>query len=144
MNITNYAVIYAAIIATSALVWNILRERRKVKVKLEFNFLATDPSGETGEMVQVGFTVINDSRYPTYVERVGFVFSDGFEYGYHHSTFKVDRCVGPAMSTTVWVDTESIKSNSEGRIVKFGFVQDATLKTYKKTMPKWVAKAMIR
>jgi len=142
MDITDYAAIYAVIIATSALVWNILREWRKVKVKLEFNLLPTDQSGETGEIIQVGFTVINDSRYPAYVERVGFAFSDGFEYGYDHSTFKVDRCVRPGMSTTVWVDTKSIKSHSEGRIIRFGFVQDATFKTYRKTIPKWVAKAI--
>ncbi|MDH5696879.1 MAG: hypothetical protein OEZ00_09845 [Dehalococcoidia bacterium] len=132
MEIMAYVAIYAAVVATSALVWNIWRERRAIKVKLQFNWQPRDPDYETGEIVQIGFLVVNDGRYPVYIERVGVISSDGDTYSYHHSVFKVDRCVKPGVSSTFWMDVEAIKNNLKGKTIKYGFVEDATMKKYKK------------
>ena len=125
MEVTSYTAIYAAIVATSALVWNIWREQRKVKVKLEFNWQPFSPDGETTdgmnfEIVQIGFTVVNDSRYPAYIESVGVVSSDGKEYVYDHSMFVVDRCVQPGMNQTYWMRGEDYEKNRKGKSIKFG------------------------
>lgn len=143
MSITDYAAIYAAIVATSALVWNILREQRKVKVRLALNWQPTSPNDEIGEIVQIGFIVINNSRYPVYIESVGVVFTNGGNYSWDHSTFVVDRCVRPGMKETYWKDYEDFKKYHNGETIKFGYVEDATLKVYKARMPKKLVKEII-
>jgi hypothetical protein len=100
---------YAAIVATAALIWNIFRERRRVKIKLEFNWIPYDSSLGPGEIEQIGFTVINDSRYPAYLESAGVIFSDGEAFTIHSSIFPIDSRIQPGMHATYWMKSELFK-----------------------------------
>ena len=135
--------VIASLPGIAALVWNIWRERRKVKVKLDFGWMPYDTNGEEVERFEITFIVINDGRHPVYIERVGIVCSDDFEYSHHYSLFGVDRCIQPGANWTYVMYANFIKKHVEGRNIKFGIVEDATSKIYKKSIPKWAAKQLI-
>ena len=65
--------IYAGAAATTALVWNILRERHNIIVRVRYAYGTGYFSG--GEMVAI--EVINNGRRPINIQEVGFVLSDG-------------------------------------------------------------------
>ena len=64
---------YGAIVATIALVWNILRERHNVTVRVRYAHGVGVFSG--GEMVAI--EVINNGHHPINIQEIGFWLSDG-------------------------------------------------------------------
>jgi len=146
MGIIEYSVIYAAIVATSTLIWNIIRERRKVEFKIAFNY---QPSGmfwpdeegfdDSWELTQIGVTVVNNSRYPAYLQEAGVIFSDGSKCSYHHSDFAVDNRIDPGLNKTYWFDFERYDEYIRGKFLKFGYIIDGTLNISKKRIPKKIA-----
>lgn len=63
---------YAAIVATAALIWNILRERRKVKIKVMYAMGVGSLEGS--EMISI--EVINKGPHDIKIEEYGFLCSD--------------------------------------------------------------------
>ena len=64
---------YAAVVATSALVWNIIRERRNVTIKVRYAY----GIGYLKDSEMVAIEVINNGRHPINIQEVGFWLSDG-------------------------------------------------------------------
>jgi len=65
--------IYGSIVATCALIWNIIREKRKIVVRIRYAFSPGLFSGS--EMLAI--EVINKGRYPINIQEIGFFLSDG-------------------------------------------------------------------
>ena len=64
--------IYASIVATCALVWNIIKEKHNVTVRVKY-------ACGTGMLVgreMVSIEIINNGRHPINIQEVGFVCSD--------------------------------------------------------------------
>lgn len=76
MDISNWIALgvggYAAIVATAALIWNILRERRKIKVKIKYALGFGVLSGQ--EMVAI--EVVNNGVRDINIQEHGFLCSD--------------------------------------------------------------------
>ena len=64
---------YAAVVATSALVWNILRERHNVTVKIRY---ARSFGLPTTDRNMVAIEVINNGRHPINIQEIGFLLAD--------------------------------------------------------------------
>ena len=67
--------IYASIVATIALVWNIVRERRNVTVRVNYAFGVGFYSGSES----VAIEIINNGRHPINIEEIGFLLSNGIK-----------------------------------------------------------------
>jgi len=63
--------IYASIVATTALIWNILRERRKVKVNIRYGY---GVGGLEGQQI-LAIEVVNNGPQPINIQEVGFIIS---------------------------------------------------------------------
>jgi hypothetical protein len=79
MNTTNWIALivgsYGAIIATITIIWNILRERRNVTVRIGYAI-------GTGLLVgqeMLAIEIVNSGRRPIHIQEVGFLRNDGFK-----------------------------------------------------------------
>lgn len=66
---------YAAIVATGALVWNVLRERRKVTVRVRYAFGV----GTFIKSEMIAIEIINNGRHPINIQEIGFLLSNGMK-----------------------------------------------------------------
>ena len=122
---------YAAIVATAALIWNILRERRKVKIKVMYAMGVGSLEGS--EMISI--EVINKGPHDIRVEEYGFMLADKktrlVNLSTSHSGYVKSRD-----SVSFYIPLQEVKdmvaeAQKKGLQVTYGYARDSTGNCYK-------------
>jgi hypothetical protein len=128
--------IYAGVTATATLVWNILRERHNIVVRVKYAYGVGFIGGE--EMIAI--EVVNNGRRPINIQEVGFIASDGRKLinpkRQHNLGWLKDRD-----GVSVYIPRQEIqdmvKEAREHNIsVKAAYVRDSTSRYYKGKISK--------
>jgi hypothetical protein len=135
---------YAAIVATGTLIWNILKERRKIRLKFDGygEFESETDAGELITEYKVEIMIINDSYKPITIKRLG------ISYGYYLDSYyqlndvlgkrlKVKQDLSPGDSQ-IWAIPMKELVGKDGKPAKYVYVEDGTFKRYKTKIPKYV------
>ena len=134
----------AAVVATIALVWNIRKEKSRLKLKVE-SFGEFDSVADTGEVVtkeQVWVLIINDSYKPVIIKRVGFNYGSRADEYYELNDNVCQRLKLKtklsAGDSQIWaIPMKDIKGRS-GKPANYIYVEDGKYKRYKLKIPKYV------
>jgi hypothetical protein len=140
MEIAGILGIYGAIVSTSLLVWNIVKDRPKVQLKIRPVWSLS----ENGIFCkEVEYIVINKGRDPIRVEEIGFdVFCSEplfFEsISFHPSHFDIpEKFVLEGRSKrVVRIGIEELRNQADGMSVEYYWVKDATDSIYRKRVQK--------
>lgn len=128
---------YAAVVATSALVWNILRERHNVTVKIRY---ARSFGLPTTDRNMVAIEVINNGRHPINIQEIGFLLADKTKL----VNLKTQQKLGwlkDGDGTTYYIPKQEIEEMVKGvkehgeRIVA-AYIRDSTSRYYKGKISK--------
>ncbi len=130
---------YAAVVATAVLIWNILRERRNVIVRVKYAYGVGYLSG--GESVAI--EIINKGHRPINIEEVGFLLSNGYKLinpmAQHNLGWLKD---GDGISYYVprqEIEEMSKEAKKQGERVVAAYVRDSTNTYYKGKIHKGAA-----
>jgi len=128
---------YGAIVATFSLLFvglNYLRDRAKIKVKINFGYICTD-AYSNGAMKIIGIEVINKGRRSVTLHGAGFHLSDNRELWIPLPLFDLkfpyELNEGKSMTIHAEWDTISKDLDMNGISIKYGWAKDATGKIYK-------------
>ncbi len=141
---------YAAIVATTALIWNILRERRKVKVKVNYALGVRSLDGR--EMILTGFDslngremilikVINKGLRDINIQEYGFFCSDKKTHLIDPTTIHSGR-VKSGDSMSYYIPIQTVKDmvrdakEKKGLSIIGAYVRDTTSIYYKARINK--------
>ena len=143
MSITDFVAIYAGLVATGALIWNIIRDKPRVIVKVGPELRGSEDS------YNFPVHVINKTQRPVNIRAIGLVLSDGPNYNFDPASHNLPILLPGDDRYTTWLEIKQLKEIrgklsgfSKRGIIKFIFVEDATGKAYKGRIP-WYAKKMI-
>jgi hypothetical protein len=136
---------YAAIVATTALVWNILKERSKIRLKV-IDFGEFESETDTGELKteeKLRLSIINASYKPVTIKKVGFHYGSDNEDWYELDDPVCKRLnLRKGLSagdSQIWaIPMEYIKERAKSEAVEYIFVEDGRYKRYKMRIPKYV------
>ena len=134
MTATVIVAIYAALVATAALVWNIVRENRKIKVSLATRWVPYDETLTDGYIEGIGVRVTNINQTPIEIEVAGIYYSEKNCWGF--GQFKI---IQPGMTETYWIEKalqQDLDKGIKPSKIKYGYVSDASGKKHKAKIPQ--------
>ena len=122
---------YAAVVASAALIWNILRERHNVIVKVMYAFGMGILGGE--EMVAV--EIINNGRRPINIKEIGFFLSNGMRlinpYAQQNLGWLKDGDGTSYFVPRQEIDKVREQAKEQNAIIVAAYVRDSTNTYYK-------------
>lgn len=140
--------IYGAIVATTVLCWNIIRDRPRVIVNV-------GPALE-GNEDHKGFSVavINRGYRPVNLVHIGLVLSGGFKYGFDAASHNLPILLPQQDRYTTFLEVDELREirqklkgfsergiiEPRGSVIKFIYVEDATGKIRKGKIPWYIKK----
>lgn len=133
---------YAAIVATAALMWNILKERSRIILKADSIglFESQTESGEVTQEAAINVSIINNSYKPIILKRVGICYgSTTVHYELEDSvcqSLKIRQRLS-AGDSQVWkipIEQHRLKEN----IPKYIYVEDGVYRQFRTPMSKFV------
>ncbi len=129
---------YAAIVASAALIWNIVRELRRIVIQVEY--MSWLDNGKTMFVVYI----INKTRRVVNIKNVGFIFSDGLRFNLDTSSLKIPELIPGEDSCTFYLKIDDVKvpAKAFNKTFKFLCVEDGTGRLHKKRIPKWAMKIL--
>ncbi|MFC1965335.1 hypothetical protein ACFLWI_00055 [Chloroflexota bacterium] len=136
--------IYGAIVSTGLLIWNILRDRPKVSLKIN-PIYALDHDGIICKEVEV--IVINKSREPIRIEEVGFTmfasfpisFMDRFTFSPSYFDLPEILVIKGRDKQVFKISAKVLEQHASGTAIEYYWVKDATDKLYQKKIPKGIS-----
>ncbi len=127
--------VYASLVATTALIWNIVREKRKLVVRIGALW-------EDMEMFDV--TITNKSQRGININNVGFILSGGVRYNLVIHELKIPKQITGEDSCTIYVKIAQVKGvlKALNQRIRLFCVEDGTGKLYKTRIPKLIMKLL--
>lgn len=119
--------IFASLIALSALIWNILSDRPKIKVKAFFNI--NSPS------LDLNITAINVGKNPAHIHYVGFTTQDDVDLINWDQSENMPVELAPGNQHTFRIYVRNYVRNDA--IVDYAFVRDGTDRYYRKKVDRY-------
>ena len=129
---------YAALVATAALTWNIIRETARIKISVG----AIDMTDEDNPSFAVH--IINRRHRQVNIGAIGLIFADGVRFGLDKAHLNIPGEIPGEDRCTFYLDIKKMKQTIKklGGTAEFAYVEEATGRLYKTRIPK-VIKRMI-
>jgi len=135
---------YAAIVATGALVWNILRERRKIRLKVDAigKFKSNTDTGEPITEERVDIIIINDSNKPITIKRVGINYGswndeyDELDNNLCQKRLKLKQDLLPGDSQIWRIPMNDIKGVNRAKPAQYVYVEDGRYHRHRMKIPR--------
>ena len=130
---------YAALVATAALVWNIVREKRNVTVRVRYAFGVGYLEGEE----KVAIEIVNNGRHPINIQEIGFRLSGGTKL-FNPTTPGSLGWLKDGDGTSHYIPRQEIedmsrKAKERGKRIVAAYVRDSTGKHYRGKVSKRAA-----
>ncbi len=142
MDTTDFIAAYAALVATGALLWNIIRITRRVKLTVATRWRPFDETLTNGYLSGIGLRLTNNGQFPIKIEVAGVYYTATGCWGFGQNSI-----IDPGMSDVFWLHDEIIeelRDNKKSRRAKYGYVQDIGNKKYKIKIPNKVLREWVR
>jgi hypothetical protein len=123
---------YAALVATAALTWNIIRETARIEISVG----AIDMTDEDNPSFAVH--IINRRHRQVNFGAIGLIFVDGVRFGLDKAHLNIPGEIPGEDRCTFYLDIKKMKQTIKklGRTAKFAYVEEATGRLYKTRIPK--------
>jgi hypothetical protein len=139
--------VYAAVVATVAVIWNIIKARRRVIIKMKHAYKIYEGVKEVE--YQIAVDVINKGEQDIKLVNLGFELPDKRILLPNQEFLGLPRRVGTGDSTTFLLESEHIKNIKEkekecGANIKFVYVTDSIDNRFRAEVPKSIKRAICR
>ena len=123
--------IFASVIAVIALIWNIIRDKPKIKLRVEL-------SGFPGMTdIDIETIVMNIGKSRIHIYEVGFILSIDQYKGYGSGYFGLPKVLNPGEQWSFNKSVNELIVNTPEARVDYVLVRDGTDRQYKRKVPNY-------